>query len=124
MHQLEPDFERIYESVGDVAPRSRLEPYRDVILRWRRKRPPFSYRRILRALATEGVTVTVRTLYEFVQRRSRPRPDGVVELPPPNQTEPMATGGEIVVPRRTRAEMVAQREAIRAVHAKSALPDE
>src|SRR5580700_1474836 len=73
MPHIKPDFDRINESVVDIAPRSRLEPYRDVILRWRWKRPPVSYRRILRALAAEGVTVTVRTLYEFVQRRSRPR---------------------------------------------------
>lgn len=118
--------QRIFESIAGTASQSRLEPYREVILRWRRSR--VSYRRILKALAANGVTVGRMTLYEFVQRRSRPRTDEPVpaESPQPNQTElkPMDMREEKQTPRPSRAERVAQREAIRAVHTKPALPDE
>ncbi len=128
MPQLKPDFERIYESVGDVAPRSRLEPYRNLILRWRRKRPPVSYRRILRALAAEGVTVTVRTLYEFVQRRSRPRAEEAnvpIDRIQPYivpERKPMGAKEQTPLPRRSPEEIAAMRAAASAAHHKPVFP--
>ena len=128
MPHIKPDFEHIYESVGDIAPRSRLEPYRDVILRWRRKRPPVSYRRILRALTAQGVTVTVRTLFEFVQRRSRPRgeeaeaPIDRIQPAIPPECKPMGAREETPLPRRSPEEIAAMRAAASAAHHKPAFP--
>jgi hypothetical protein len=56
-----------------VQSASKLEPYRVAILRWRRAKPPVSYRRIQSALAASGVHVALRTLYQFVDRRTRAR---------------------------------------------------
>ena len=117
-HVIE-DLERLYESIGGTASRSCLEPYREVILRWRRKRPPVSYRRILQALAAEGVIVTVRTLYEFVQRRSRPRfteptPASVEPMQPEQFTVVATNAAESKTRRCSPHEILAMRAAARA----------
>lgn len=55
-----------------LRPRSRLEPFRELILRLRRQGS--TYRAISRLLAEKcGVCATHSTLCEFVQLRSRPR---------------------------------------------------
>ena len=54
-----------------VRAQSRLEPYRDVILRWHRE--GHSFRCIHAALAKNGIHVALMTLHEFVKRRARPR---------------------------------------------------
>ena len=112
-----------------IAPGSRLEPYRDVILRWRRKRPPVSYRRILRALAAQGVTVTVGTLL-----RVRPTPIASagrggrtllsIGYNPLSQPErkPMGAREETPLPRRSPEEIAAMRAAASAAHHKPAFP--
>ena len=67
-----PDLEAVLDALPADAPRSRLEPFRVFILRWRRAGR--SYRRILQILENEcGVQVSYETLRRFVQRRSRPR---------------------------------------------------
>jgi len=69
---VKEELQRIYDSVPEDKSRSRLEPYRELILRWRRQGR--TYRRIRELLAEKcGVKVADMTLHEFVQRRSRPR---------------------------------------------------
>ena len=66
------DHQRVADSVLEDEPRSRLEPYREVILRWRRQGR--SYRRICKLLGDKFDLKVGRTaLHEFVWRRSRPR---------------------------------------------------
>jgi hypothetical protein len=69
---VNPELQRIFDSIPDEEIRSRLEPYSELILRWRRKGR--SYRWICRTMNEKcGVTVAYGPLYRFVQRRSRPR---------------------------------------------------
>jgi hypothetical protein len=69
---MNPELQLIFDSIPDEEALSRLEPYRELILRWRRKGR--SYRWICRMMNEKcGVTVAYGPLYRFVQRRSRPR---------------------------------------------------
>jgi hypothetical protein len=66
------ELQTVLDNLRAEAPRSRLEPFRQFILRWRREGR--SYRRIQQILASEcSVVVTYETLRRFVKRRSRPR---------------------------------------------------
>jgi hypothetical protein len=69
--------------------RSRLEPYRELILRWRRQGR--SYRKIQRILAAEcKLTLTQQAIRKFVKLRLRPRnlkPETELEL---ERERPMA----------------------------------
>jgi hypothetical protein len=85
---MNTELQRIFDSIPDEEARSRLEPYRELILRWRRKGR--SYRWICRTMNEKcGVTVAYGPLYRFVQRLSRPRKiQRDIELQPePAQTE-------------------------------------
>jgi hypothetical protein len=79
---VNPELLRIYDGTPEDEPRSRLQPYCELILRWRRQGK--SYRRICKLLADRcGVRIGRTALNEFVQRRSRPRKgQPEVELPP------------------------------------------
>jgi hypothetical protein len=69
---MDERFEEIFNSIPPDEPRSRLEPYRELILRWRRQGR--TYRRIQGLLAEQfSVEVATPTLFRFIQRRSRPR---------------------------------------------------
>ena len=69
---MKQELHRIFDDVPADEPRSRLEPYRELILRMRRQGR--TYHRIRKLLADKcGVTVAYATLYEFIQTRSRPR---------------------------------------------------
>jgi hypothetical protein len=69
---MEESLESIYASVPPDPPRSRLEPYRELILRWRRQGR--TYRRICQLLHDNcDLKISYLALYEFVQSRSRPR---------------------------------------------------
>ncbi len=77
------ELQRIFDSVPEEEPRSRLEPYRELILRWRRQGR--SYRRIRQLLAEQcSVGVTTSMLHKFVKSRSRPR-----KAEPEFQSEPV-----------------------------------
>ena len=106
---MNDNLQHIYESIEPDSSCSRLEPYRQVILRWRRT--GHSYRRILRALSANGVKVAIGTLHEFVQRRSRPRADEPPPSPPArsNQAEAKSMGvkEETRLPRRRSPEEIA-----------------
>jgi hypothetical protein len=69
---LSPELQRIFDNTPEDESRSRLEPYRELILLWRRRGK--SYRRICWLLREQcGVKISYLPLYEFVQRRFRPR---------------------------------------------------
>jgi hypothetical protein len=89
---MNPELQRIFESIPDSVPRSRLEPYRELILRWRRQGR--SYRQIRDLLCDKlNLKISYLALYEFVQRRSRPRKEQheVEVAPEAAQTEPPKT---------------------------------
>ena len=81
-------LQRIYDSVPADEPRSRLEPYRELILRWRRQGR--SYRRIQQLLAEKcNIQIAYEPLRRFVRRRSRPRSASVEgETEPPASSPP------------------------------------
>ena len=66
------ELRRVLDSLPADEPRSRLEPFRAFILRWRREGRSFS--RIQQILADEcHVKVSGEAVRKFVQSRSRPR---------------------------------------------------
>jgi hypothetical protein len=70
--ELSLEEQRIFDNTPEDESRSRLEPYRELILLWRRRGR--SYRRICRSLQEQsGCSVAHSTLRRFVQRHSRPR---------------------------------------------------
>ena len=110
------DHQRIADSVLEDEPRSRLEPYREVILRWRRQGR--SYRRICKLLGDKFDLKVGRTaLHEFVWRRSRPRkvaPEPEIEQPTMLATEPAQA--PMPVTKLTAEERAAQIEFIRSLN--------
>jgi len=69
---MNQELQQIYDSVPEDEPRSRLEPYRELILRWRRQGR--TYLRIRQLLEEKfSVTVSRQVLTRFIRRRSRPR---------------------------------------------------
>jgi len=63
---------QLLENLPPDEPRSKLEPFRAIILRWRRQGR--SYRRIQEILREQcQIDVAYETLRRFVQRRQRPR---------------------------------------------------
>jgi hypothetical protein len=113
---MNEDFQRIIDSVPEDEPRSRLEPYREAILRWRRQGR--SYRRICKLLADNfDLEVGKSALHEFVQRRSRPRKvntEPEIEQPmiPAAEPDQAARHGK----RLTAEERAAQVEFIRSLN--------
>ena len=93
-----------------------LEPYREVILRWRRQGR--SYRRICKLLGDKFDLKVGRTaLHEFVWRRSRPRkvaPEPEIEQPTMLATEPAQA--PMPVTKLTAEERAAQIEFIRSLN--------
>jgi hypothetical protein len=126
---MDERLQSIYDSVPDPVSRSRLEPYRELILRWWRR--GHSYRGICKLLSEKcGVGIGRTALQEFIQRRSRPR-----QVQPELQNQPVVVGDpsdreplpvEVVGlrPRLSPEERVAQREAIRAAYNKPVVPQE
>jgi hypothetical protein len=116
---VNPEVRQLFVDAPEDEPRSRLEPYREQILLWRRHGK--SYRRIQALLADKcQVGIAYEPLRRFVQRRNRPR-----KVQPEVQPELIATPA---VPEQTAArprlsleERIAQRDAIRAAHNKPAI---
>jgi hypothetical protein len=79
---MNPEHQRVYDSTPEDDPRSTLDPYKELILRWRRQGR--TYRKIKALLAAElSVKVSTTRLFYFVQSRSRPRkPQADLELEP------------------------------------------
>ncbi len=113
---MNEELQQIFDSAPGDEPKSRLEPYRELVLRWRRQGR--SYRRICQLLRDKcGVDITYLPLYEFVQRRSRPRkprPEPEVEQPqiPASEPEPVVRQGK----KLTAEERAAQVEFIRSLN--------
>ena len=84
-------LQQIFDSVPADEPRSRLDPYRELILRWRRQGK--SHDRIRQLLSDKcDVKVAYGPLYRYIQRRSRPRkgpPETEIEQPAMTPAEPM-----------------------------------
>jgi hypothetical protein len=110
------DHQRVADSVLEDEPRSRLEPYREVILRWRRQGR--SYRRICKLLGDKFNLKVGRTaLHEFVWRRSRPRnvvPE--LDIEQPTMLAPEPAQAAMPVPKLTAEERAAQIEFIRSLN--------
>ena len=71
---LDARLQEIYDSTPLDEPRSKLEPYRELILLWRRQKR--TYRRIQELLGEKcGVNISIGQLHKFVQSRARPRTD-------------------------------------------------
>ena len=87
-------LQQIFVSVPEDEPRSRLEPYRELILQWRRQGR--SYRRIQKLLSDKcEITIAYEPLRRFVKRRSRPRKPQIdtgtdlpAMTPPPGPVHP------------------------------------
>ena len=113
---MNEELQQIFDSAPGDEPKSRLEPYRELVLRWRRQGR--SYRRICQLLREKcGLNITYLPLYEFVQRRSRPRkpkPEPEIEQPqiPASEPEPVEGKGK----KLTAEERAAQVEFIRSLN--------
>jgi hypothetical protein len=98
-----PELQQVLENLPEDAPRSRLDPFRPFILRWRREGR--SYRKIQQILADEcKVRVHNETLRRFVKRRSRPRkpqPEPEAEQLPVAPAAPIQPGSIPDQPPRT-----------------------
>jgi len=67
-----PELQEVLDNLSAGEPRSRLEPFRAFILRWRREGR--SYEEIRLILQEKcRVRATKSTIFEFVERRSRKR---------------------------------------------------
>jgi hypothetical protein len=122
---MKDELQQVFDSVPEDAPRSQLEPYRELILRWRRQGR--SYRRICKLLTDKcGLKVGKTSLHEFVQRRSRPRKLHPEAEPQPATITPTPPDQADIRPRNRRSpdELAAQREAIRAAYNKPVVPTE
>jgi hypothetical protein len=121
--QLSPELQRIFDNTPEDKPRSRLEPYRELILLWRRHGK--SYRRIQALLADKcQVGIAYEPLRRFVQRRNRPRkvqPEPIAVTPVVETAAPLDQAAR---PRLSLEERIAQREAIRAAHNKPSVKRE
>src|SRR5690242_18411775 len=115
------EMKRVLDNLPADEPRSRLEPFRAFILRWRREGR--SYRRIQAILRDEcKITVTYETLRQFVNRRARPRKTyseaPVSGEPAPVETPVCSTLAPRSSSRRSPEEIAAMRQAARAVNHK------
>jgi hypothetical protein len=112
---MDKRLQEIFDSVPADEPRSRLEPYRDLILLWRRQGR--TYHRIRQLLIEKcEVKVGYGTLYRFIERRSRPRK---TDPRPETQLSIITTvalneESALRLSRRSPEEIAAMREAARA----------
>ena len=128
---LNPEQQAVFDSIPADSPRSRLDPYRALILRWRGQRK--TYRRI-RQLLLEKFSIQVSTamVHKFVQKHNRPRkpaePDLEIQIGSsqqlvvavPNAEQPATTERK----RLTSKERAAQREFFKALRDKPVIVPE
>ena len=100
---MNEQHEQILESVLPDEPRSRLAPYRELILRMRRQGR--TYHRIRQTLADKcGVRVAYATLYDYIKRCSRPRkPKADIEAEVATTSFPVPTPKPVLPPRNSEA---------------------
>jgi hypothetical protein len=100
---------QVLDNLPADGPRSRLDPFRAFILRWRREGR--SYRRIQQILADEcKVQVHNETLRRFVKRRSKPRkpqPEPEIEQPliAPLESPQSVSAGKKLTPEERAAQV-------------------
>ena len=122
---MNPEVQQLFVEApeDEPRPRSRLEPYREQILLWRKRGR--TYKRIRQTLREKcRITVAHATLFDFVQRRSRPRkvqPEPIAVTPVVETAAPL---DQAASPRLSLEERIAQREAIRAAHNKPSVKRE
>lgn len=96
--QLEPRIAEILASLPAKTPRSRLEPYRELIREMRRRGR--TYREIAQVLGERcGVRIAASSVHEFVRRRSRAKPSPAIEAGPLASSVPAAAAGQELLPR-------------------------
>jgi hypothetical protein len=115
---MEQNLREILDSLPANDARSRLEPYKEFVLRLRRQGR--SYNKIRTILADRcSLTISKTALVAFVHRRSRPR---AMMTSNPRETDPirseMIEHGSRSPDRRSPEEVVAMREAARAANHK------
>jgi hypothetical protein len=125
---MNPELRQVLDNLPADEPRSRLEPYREVILRWRRQGR--SYRRMQKLLTDHcAIQVSTSMLFKFVKSRSRPRkPHRETEPQPPRipsepeQMNQLAVSG--LHPKLLPAEAARQRALLQALREKPVvIPD-
>ena len=100
--QIEPKITEILASLPAKTPRSRLEPYRELIREMRRRGR--TYREIAGVLGERcGVRVAASSVHEFVRRRSRAKPAPATEAALPTFFAPAATAVQEPQPLASRA---------------------
>jgi hypothetical protein len=99
---MTPEQLKALEDLPLEDARSPLEPFKPLILRWRRQGR--SYRKILRILKDEcHIEVAYGPLYRFVKRRSRPRkPQPDLEFEPVTQPVNSSSAAGSTVERKPR----------------------
>ena len=121
---VNPEVQQLFVDTpeDEQRPRSRLDPYREQILLWRKRGK--SYRRIQALLADKcQVGIAYEPLRRFVQRRNRPRKVQLeVQVTPVVETA--APLEQAATPRLSLEERIAQRDAIRAAHNKPSVKRE
>ena len=120
-----PELQQALDSLPPGTPRSKLDPLRPFILRWRRERR--GYREIQQILRNEcRVKASLSTLFHFVKSRSKPRkpiqPDFEIE---PATVQPVASSIAAVSPVERKPRMTAEeRAALRASFDQPLFPTE
>lgn len=114
---ITPELQQVLDRVPETNdPRSRLDPFKPYILRWRRQGK--TYRRIAEILTKEcKVSVSHKGVHKFVKRAARPRkPQRDLEFEP-ETVQPMNNSSAVSTdtrkPRMTLDERRAQADAIR-----------
>jgi hypothetical protein len=108
------ELRQVLDNLPAVAPKSRLDPLRPIILRWRRDGR--TYRNIQAILKNEcRVVVCLETIRKFVKTRSKPRkPKPEIDIEP-EANQPVNSSSAAVSPVERKPRMsIEQREAARA----------
>jgi hypothetical protein len=104
---MTPEQQKELETLPAEEPRSRLEPYRELILLWRSQGR--SYRRIQDLLLEKcQCRIAFEPLRRYVNRRSRPRKPKLAIKPESAQmaqAEPTPTSGKRVTPEERAAQV-------------------
>jgi hypothetical protein len=125
---ITPELQQVLDSVPERNdPRSRLDPFKPYILRWRRQGK--TYRRIAEILTKEcKVAVSHKGVLKFVKRAARPRkPQLDLEIEPdvqPANSSSAAVPTATRKPRMTPEEQQAARAALRASFDQPLFPTE
>ena len=102
-------FAEILDSLPPKTPRSRLEPYRELIREMRRRGR--TYREIAQVLGERcQVRIAPSTVHEFVIRRARSKPIPLKEIPEQAAAEPPAKALPRAMPNEVQARIQALKQ--------------